>query len=140
VCSAWNEFMLSQHARRSGQIKYVVYANDQANSQPLTNEQRLAIAHLKLDHTYHLAHKIELVIGMNAMVTTNISPEMDLANGSRGNNSTAIPTCCSSLQTTVLSKPTIPWFAQWNHSHLALTEKLQVRHMPLLISRLKGRQ
>lgn len=37
-----------------------------------------------MDQTYHLPHKIELVIGMNAMVTTNISPEMDLANGSRG--------------------------------------------------------
>jgi ATP-dependent exoDNAse (exonuclease V) alpha subunit len=42
------------------------------------------VAHLKLDETNHLPHKVELVIGMKAMVTMNISTETDLANGSRG--------------------------------------------------------
>ena len=42
------------------------------------------MAHLKLDDTNHLPHKVELVIGMKAMVTMNISTETDLANGLRG--------------------------------------------------------
>ena len=54
------------------------------NSQPLTKQQQLAVVHLKLDDTNHLLHKIELVIGMKAMVTMNISTEMELANGLRG--------------------------------------------------------
>ena len=84
VRTTWNEYMVTQHARRTSQIKYVLYAHDLRNGQPLTKQQRLAVAHLKLDETNNLPNKIELVIGMKAMVTTNISPENDLANGSRG--------------------------------------------------------
>lgn len=84
VRSAWNEFMLMQHARRMSQFKYIVYAHDRTNGQPLTKQQRLMVVHLKLDQTNKLLHKVELVIGMKAMVTTNISTEVDLANGSQG--------------------------------------------------------
>ena len=85
VRSSWNDFMVTQHARRTSQIRYVVYARDRRNDgQPLTKQQRLAVAHLKLDETNNLPHKVELVVGMKAMVTLNISPENDLANGSRG--------------------------------------------------------
>ena len=84
VRNRWNELMLEQHARRAGQIKYVLYAFDRTNGQPLTKQQRLAVAHLKLDDTNNLPHKVELVIGMKAMVTMNISTDTDLANGSRG--------------------------------------------------------
>ena len=84
VRNRWNELMLEQHTRRAGQIKYVLYAFDRTNGQPLTKQQQLAVAHLKLDDTNHLPHKVELVIGMKAMVTMNISTETDLANGSRG--------------------------------------------------------
>lgn len=84
VCSAWNDLMIREHAHKSGQIKYVVYANDQTNGKPLTKHQRLATAHLKLEETKHLPHKIEFVKGMKAMVLMNISTESDLANGSRG--------------------------------------------------------
>ena len=84
VRSAWNELMLRQHACKSGQIRYVVYANDQTNGQPLTKRQRLATAHLTLDETQKLPHKIEIVKGMKAMILMNISTDSDLANGSRG--------------------------------------------------------
>ena len=84
VRNRWNELMLEQHTCRAGQIKYDLFAFDQTNSQPLTKQQHLTVAHLKLDDTNHLPHKVELVIGMKAMVTMNISTEIDLANGSRG--------------------------------------------------------
>ena len=84
VRSVWNEFMLTQHARRTSQFKYIVHAHDLTNGQPLTKLQRLMVVHLKLDDTNKLPHKVELVIGMKAMVMTNISTEADLANGLRG--------------------------------------------------------
>lgn len=84
VRTSWNEFMLTQHACRTTQNRYVVYAHDRTNDQPLTKQQRLAVAHLKLEDTNNLPHKIELVIGMKAMVMMNISTATDLANGSRG--------------------------------------------------------
>ena len=84
VRNHWNELMLEQHMRRARQIKYVLYAFNQTNGQPLTKQQQLAVAHLKLDNTNHLLHKVELVIGMKAMVMMNISTETDLANSLRG--------------------------------------------------------
>ena len=59
-----------------------MYTHDCTNGQPLTKQQCLMVAHLKLDHMNKLPHKFELVIGMKAMVTRNISTEVDLANGS----------------------------------------------------------
>ena len=76
--------MVNQHACNYNQIKYVVHADDQTNGQPLTKRQRLATAHLTLDETQKLPHKIEIVKGMKAMILMNISTDSDLANGSRG--------------------------------------------------------
>ena len=41
-------------------------------------------AHLKLDEMQHLPNKVELAVGMKAMVLMNIATGADLANGSRG--------------------------------------------------------
>ena len=84
VRSAWNKLKLREHACKSGQITYVVHANDQINGQPLTKRQRLAAAHLTLDETKSLPHKLHIVKGMKVMILMNISTDSDLANGSRG--------------------------------------------------------
>jgi hypothetical protein len=76
--------MLSLHAKKNGQIKYLLYAADSCKHGPLTRQQRLEIAHLKLEQTNNLPNKVDLVIGMKAMIITNIAPAADLANGSRG--------------------------------------------------------
>lgn len=84
VRTGWNEKMLHTYCRKSGKACYVVYAEDSNGNNPLTREQRLAIAHLKLDKTNRLPNKVELAVGMKAMVLENIAPEAGLANGSRG--------------------------------------------------------
>jgi hypothetical protein len=119
---AWNDLMLTEHAQKSNQIKYEIYANNQCNGQPLTKQQRLAVAHLNLNKTNHLPHKVEIVKGMKAMVLMNISTESDLANGTRGviediilgpkegraciivDNPLAISTSCDIVQTIFLSE------------------------------------
>ena len=84
VRTAWNDVKLKQLSRKTKEITYLVYANDQCEGRPLTNSQRLAVAHLKQDDTKKLPHKIEIVKGMQAMVLQNISTDSDLANGTRG--------------------------------------------------------
>lgn len=84
VCSSWNERALHSHCCRTGHTHYVVYAEDTYQQKKLSPEQRLAIAHLKLDNTGRLPNKVDLAVGMKAMVLENISTDVDLANGSRG--------------------------------------------------------
>lgn len=84
VRTAWNEKMLRAHCQKTNQTHYVVYAEDTCGRNPLNREQRLAIAHLKLDKTNRLPNKLELAIGMKAMVLENIAPDAGVANGSRG--------------------------------------------------------
>lgn len=45
---------------------------------------RLAVVNLKDDATKNLKGRVELSVGMKAMVTLNITTETDLANGTRG--------------------------------------------------------
>jgi PIF1-like helicase len=84
VRTFWNAAMLNCHCQRSGQVRYVVYADDNIEKRPLTLKERLAVANLSLEDTNHLPHKVEIAIGMKAMVLSNISTDADLANGSRG--------------------------------------------------------
>ena len=86
VRSIWNDTMLRCHCKRTGQIRYILYAHDKCASknQPLTRQQRLTIAHLKLEQTNRLPNKVEFAIGMKVMVLENIAPDADLANGSQG--------------------------------------------------------
>lgn len=80
----WNEWMVKALHENTGQVHYIVTAHDTCNNHALTRTQQLAIAHLKLDKTNHLPNKIDLAIGMKAMVLSNIAPNADLANGSQG--------------------------------------------------------
>lgn len=80
----WNEHMLASHCRKTGEVRYVYYARDSHKQQPLSQQQRLTIARMKPEQTARLPNKVELAIGMKAMVLLNIAPHVDLANGSRG--------------------------------------------------------
>lgn len=84
VRTKWNEKMLHAYCRKNNNTRYIVYANDSTGKNALTCEDRLAIAHLKLDKTGRLPNKLELARGMKAMVLENIAPNAGLANGSRG--------------------------------------------------------
>jgi hypothetical protein len=84
VRTGWNERMLLAHCRKMNQTRYIVYAEDNCRKKPLTREQRLAIAHLKVDKTNRLPNKVELAVGMKVMVLENIATDAGLANGSRG--------------------------------------------------------
>ncbi|KAH8976857.1 hypothetical protein EDB86DRAFT_2758806, partial [Lactarius hatsudake] len=84
VCTLWNEAMLSHHCRHARQTHYIVYALDSCKNRPLTRAEQLVIAHLKLEDTNRLPNRIDLAVGMKAMVLENIAPNADLANGSRG--------------------------------------------------------
>lgn len=84
VCTAWNKRILHAYCRRANQTCYVVYADDTCGKNPLTQEQRLAIAHLKLDKTNQLPNKVELAVGMKIMILENMATDAGLANGSRG--------------------------------------------------------
>jgi hypothetical protein len=80
----WNEDMLAWHCRKTGEVHYTLYARDSSKQQPLSRQQWLTIAHMKLEKTAHLPNKVELVVGMRTMVLSNLAPSVDLANRSRG--------------------------------------------------------
>jgi hypothetical protein len=84
VQTLWNELMLQAHCHQTGYTQYVVHTLDTVEHGHLTQSQRVAIAHLKLEHTNHLPNKIELAVGMKLMILTNIAVGAGLANGSRG--------------------------------------------------------
>jgi hypothetical protein len=82
----WNSAALTRHCRTSGNRKYVISAEDSiketgAVPNPKT---RLATASLKDEATNNLKMRVELAVGMKAMVVLNIATEADLANGTRG--------------------------------------------------------
>ena len=82
VHTRWNGIWLSEHCRKTGQIRYEVYALDSSKKQALSRENRLALAQLKLDETGGLPNKIDLAIGMKAMIIQNMATNAGLANGS----------------------------------------------------------
>ncbi|KAH9164716.1 hypothetical protein EDB89DRAFT_1833444, partial [Lactarius sanguifluus] len=79
-----NEAMVTRHCGNTGQRHYIVYALDSSENRPLTRAERIVIAHLRLEDTSRLPNKINLAVGMKAMVLENIAPNADLTNGSRG--------------------------------------------------------
>jgi ATP-dependent exoDNAse (exonuclease V) alpha subunit len=69
-----------------GNRKYIVSAEDTSTG---TGEEpdvktKLAVAGLRDDVTKNLKRRVELSVGMKAMVVLNISTEADIANGTRG--------------------------------------------------------
>jgi PIF1-like helicase len=82
----WNAAKLREHCKRSGEILYVVDAEDTVGKErrALTAEERLTVAQMNVADTARLENRLELAIGMEAMVTQNIATDASLANGSRG--------------------------------------------------------
>jgi len=93
VRAAWNRAALRKHCAKTGNILYIVDAEDTVgdNRLLLNMEQKVIVAGMKPENskagttsTNSLRHRVELAIGMKAMVTLNLATEADLANGSRG--------------------------------------------------------
>ena len=82
----WNSAALERHCRMSGNRKYIISAEDtlKETGEAPNNKTKLAIAGLKDEATKNLKMRIELAVGMKAMVILNIATEADLANGTRG--------------------------------------------------------
>ena len=84
----WNAAALERHCTRSGNRKYIISAEDsdtvKESGEVPNKETRLAIAHLKDDTTKNLKMRVELAIGMKAMVILNIAMDTNLANGTCG--------------------------------------------------------
>ncbi|KAJ3879105.1 hypothetical protein F5051DRAFT_427618, partial [Lentinula edodes] len=66
----WNKAALRRHYTIAGES--------------LTPAQLLRLAKLDTKRTGNLSHRVEIAVGMKAMVLANISTEADLANGTRG--------------------------------------------------------
>jgi len=77
----WNSAALERHCRATGNRKYIISAEDTNKDTGGVPDQRtkLAIAGLK-----NLRMRVEMAVGMKAMVVLNIATEADLANGTRG--------------------------------------------------------
>jgi hypothetical protein len=82
----WNSMSLAKHSCMSGNRVYVVSAEDTVLDTGETPDAtaRLTIATLKDDVTKNLKGRVELAVGMKAMVVLNIATEADIANGTRG--------------------------------------------------------
>ena len=82
----WNAAALEKHCWTSGNRRYVVSAEDTIKDTGETPNKKTkhAIAGLKDEATRNLKMRVELAVGMKAMVVLNIATEADLANGTRG--------------------------------------------------------
>ncbi len=86
VREAWNAACLKRHCRRTGNHRYLVPSEDyhKGSGKPLSNGIRLLIAGLKEKDTKNLSDRIEIAVGMKAMIKVNVSTEGEVANGTRG--------------------------------------------------------
>lgn len=77
---------LERHCKLTGNIKYIVPSEDYINGsgQSLSNDLRYTIAGMKRSTTGKLPDRIELAIGMKAMILFNLSTDAEIANGTRG--------------------------------------------------------
>ena len=82
----WNAAALERHCWATGNRKYTISAEDTLKETGECPDQktRLAIAAQKDEVTKNLRMRVELAVGMKAMVVLNIATEADLANGTRG--------------------------------------------------------
>lgn len=86
VREIWNDYSVKKHCVRTNRRKYTAPAEDIDRNTPgiLTMEARLAIAKTKDRDTGNLQDKIQIAVGMKAMVKVNYALEADIANGTRG--------------------------------------------------------
>ena len=82
----WNAAALDKHCWMTGNRKYVISAEDTVKETGNTPDKRTrhAIAGLRDEATRNIKMRVELAVGMKAMVVLNIATEADLANGTRG--------------------------------------------------------
>lgn len=80
----WNRAAIRRHCKTQGTRLYSCPAEDTIAGVPLSNEQLLRIARMDSKRTSNLEHRVEIAVGMKAMILANIATEADLANGTRG--------------------------------------------------------
>ncbi len=82
----WNQAALRRHCCISGQRLYTCPAEDTAGRSrvELTMEEKVTVASMRAKQTARLDHKVQIAIGMRAMVLINITTEADIANGTCG--------------------------------------------------------
>jgi ATP-dependent exoDNAse (exonuclease V) alpha subunit len=92
VREAWNAASIKRHCRNTGNIRYIVPSEDVINGtkNPLPSNLRYHVAGMKEKATGKLPDRIELAIGMKAMILVNLSTEAEIANGTRGTISNII--------------------------------------------------
>lgn len=86
VREAWNEQSVRKHCERSGNRMYTVCAEDFYRDTPreMDLDARLAVAKMKDKDTGNLQDRVQIAVGMKAMVKINYAIEADIANGTRG--------------------------------------------------------
>ena len=82
----WNAATLERHCWATGNQKYTISAEDTLKETGECPDQktRLAIAVQKDKVTKNLKMRVELAVGMKAMVVLNIATKADLANRTHG--------------------------------------------------------
>lgn len=87
VRKEWNKRAVEKHCHQTNVVKFVVQAHDidtRTKARP-DNLVRLQLAKkANSDMSRKLEERIDMAVGMQAMVMTNIATEADLANGTRG--------------------------------------------------------
>lgn len=86
VREAWNAACLKRHCWKTGNRRYIVSSEDyiKGTGAPLDDSIWLLVAALTEQETKNLSDRIELSVGMKALVLANISTEGEVANGTRG--------------------------------------------------------
>ena len=83
----WNAAALRKHCQKNHEVLFVCQAEDKVgkNRREPTLEEMTIIAGVDPEEELRKLHtRIEIAIGMKAMVTVNIATEANLANGTRG--------------------------------------------------------
>ena len=111
VRTAWNRASLRHHCRNTGELLYIFDAEDTVGKDhiPTNMEQKAIIAALPINKTKKLAYRLEAAIGMDVMVTMNITTEADLANGSHRKIKDIILDCREHLVDEDIDEDSIVW-------------------------------
>jgi hypothetical protein len=129
----WNTVALCDHCHTTGHTHSVLYTCDTCDGQHLSTKQCMAITHLKSEN------KVEMAVGMKAMVLLNLTPNANLVNGTRG---TIIDIILDPRETTtddgsdtvfLEHPPAVILFKPYNTSNLTLPE-LPLGVLPLFPS------
>ncbi|KAF8441071.1 hypothetical protein L210DRAFT_3368301, partial [Boletus edulis BED1] len=84
VRSRWNVASIHKHCKTTGHILYLCSAEDTIGNRATSSNERLQCARLPHEKTGNLSMKVILAKGMKVMITENVAPTANLANGLRG--------------------------------------------------------